>query len=235
MCAFVSVSGLVGALVALALWFGGPSVAGALIEGSLSEAGFRGERTTVNVETDEPWDLLGGRADRVTIRAENASIDQLQAERFELILQGADLGGRSFSRVDGRLEGVTLLAADGTPVHAAQVDISGPPGEVQALIRIDAAEVERLALAEVERQTGTSIGGTSLREPDIVAFSVLFFTVEGRFVVEPDGALGLAVALPGNPQVRLIADPSIRFESAQVTGGQLVLGGTISLPALDGS
>jgi hypothetical protein len=128
-----------------------------------------------------------------------------------------------------------LLAADGTAVHAAQVDISGPPGNVQAVIRIDAAEVERLALAEVERQTGTSIGATSLREPDIVAFSVLFFTVEGRFVVEPDGALGLAVALPGSPQVRLIADPSIRFQSVQVTGGQLVLSGTIDLPALDGS
>jgi hypothetical protein len=130
---------------------------------------------------------------------------------------------------------VTLLAADGTAVHAAQVDIAGPPGDVEAVIRVDASEVERLALAEVERQTGVSIGSTSLREPDIVSFSVLFFTVEGRFQVEPDGALGLSVALPGEPEVRLIADPAIAFESVAVTGGQLVLVGTLDLPALDGN
>jgi hypothetical protein len=234
-CAFVSVSALIGAVVAVAMWVGGPTIAGALIEGSLSAAGFRGEQTTVDVQTGEPWDLLAGRADTVTIRAERASIDQLRANRFELVLHDADLSGRSFSRVDGRLEGVTLLAADGTAVHAAQVDIAGPPGDVEAVIRVDASEVERLALAEVERQTGASIGSTSLREPDVVAFSVLFFTVEGRFQVESDGALGLAVALPGDPQVRLIADPAIGFESVTVTGGQLVLTGTLNLPALDGS
>ena len=234
MCAFVSVTGLVGALVAIALWLGGPSIAGGLIEGSLASAGFRGESTSVEVDTDEPWDVLGGRADRITIRAQDATIDQLQAERLQLVLTDADLSGRSFGQVDGRLEGVTLQAADGTAVHAASVDISGPPGEVRASIRIDAAEIERLALAEVQRQTGTEIGSTSIREPDIVSFTVLVFTVEGRFVVESDGALGLAVALPGNPQVRLIADPSIRFDSVQVTDGQLVLGGILSLPALDG-
>ena len=235
MCAVVSLTGVVGALVALALWLGGPSIAGGLIEGSLASAGFRGDPTEVDVESDEPWDLLGGRADRITIRSENATVDQLQAERLQLVLTDADLGGRSFAQVDGRLEGVTLLAADGTAVHASSVDIAGPPGAVRAAIRIDAAEVERLALAEVERQTGTTIGATSLREPDIVSFTVLVFTVEGRFVVEPDGALALAVALPGNPQVRLIADPSIRFDSVRVEDGQLVLGGILNLPALDGS
>jgi hypothetical protein len=231
-CALVF-TGILGAFLAVGVWLGGPGIAGQLIEGSLSDAGFHGEATSVEVETDEPWDLLNGRLDRVTISSERASIDQLEAERLQLVLLDADFGG-GFSQIDGRLDGVTLRAADGTTVHASSVVLSGAPGAVQAQITIDGAEVERLALAEVERQTGVSIGSTSLREPDIVAFSILFITVEGRFLVEPDGALGLSVALPGNPQVRLIADSAITIESVAVRGDQLVLVGSLNLPALDG-
>jgi len=234
-CGLLSVTGLASAILALVAWFGGPTIAGSLVEASLSSAGFRGSNTTVEVITDPPWELLGGRADRVIIRSQDASIDQLQADRLELALLDADLGALSFARVEGRLEGVTLHAADGTSIDAATVDISGTPGAVSAVIRIDAAEVERVALAEIQRQTGVSIGTTRLEPPDLVVFSVFVLQVEGRFAVEPDGSLALAVNLPGNPRVALIADEAIRFESVAVINGQLVLSGTLNLAALGGT
>jgi len=235
MCSLLSVTGIAGAILALVAWFGGPTLAGSMIEASLQSAGFSGSNTTVEVTTDPPFDLLGGRADRVVIRSENATIDQLEADRLELVLLDADLGARGFSRVEGRLEGVTFRAADGTSIEAATVDVAGPPGDVEGVIRIDAAEVERVAAAEVQRQTGVALGSTTLEAPDLVVFSLFLLRVEGRFVVEPDGSLALAVNLPGSPRVALIADPAIRFESVQVTDGQLVLTGTLNLPALDGS
>lgn len=234
MCGLLSVTGIAGVVLLVVAWFGGPALAGSAIEASLASAGFQGSNTTVEVVTDPPFELLGGRADRIVIRSENATIDQLQAERFELSLHDADLGATDFSSVEGRLEGVTLTAANGTAVRAASVDLDGPPGDVEAVITIDGSEVERLALAEVERQTGVAVGSTSLEPPDLVTFSVLFLRVEGRFVVEPEGGLSLAVNLPSSPRVGLIADPSIRFESVQVVAGQLVLTGTVHLPALDG-
>jgi hypothetical protein len=150
-------------------------------------------------------------------------------------LLDADLGATTFTSVEGRLEGVTLRAADGSSIDAASVDLAGSPGDVEAVIRIDDEEVERVALAEIERQTGVAIGNTTLEPPDVVVFSVFLLRVEGRFVVEPDGSLALAVGLPGDPRVPLIADESIRFESVEVLDGQLVLTGTLNLPALDGT
>src|SRR5688500_18103658 len=105
MCGLLSVTGIAGVILLVVAWLGGPSLAGSMIEASLASAGFQGSNTTVEVATDPPFELLGGRADRVVIRSENATIDQLQAERFELALLDADLGATVFSSVEGRLEG----------------------------------------------------------------------------------------------------------------------------------
>ena len=232
MCAVLSLTGIVTALLAIGALFGGSGLAGRLSEGSLAGAGLQGTATTVRVLTDPPWELLEGHADRVEIHSEQVSADQVQVRSLDLTLLDGELASSDFERLEGRLEGVTLRTADGSTIEIERVDLAGPPEAVEATIRIPAAEVERVALAAMQAQTGVSGGEASLQAPDVIVFSVFLFRVEGRIVVEPDGSLTMAVNLPGNPRVQLVPGDPLRFTSVTVVAEALVLTGQVNATGL---
>ncbi len=232
MCSIVSLTGVVALLVAVAALLGGPGIAGRLVEGSLATAGLRGTGTTVRVASDPPWELIGGHADRLEIDSEDVSFGQLQARRVELVLLDGELESRTVAGLEGRLDGVTLRTAGGSSIEAERVDLVGPPDAVEATIRIPAAEVERAALAGLEAQTGITGGSASLQAPDRLVFNLFLVRVEGRIVVEPDGALSMALNVPGSPRVGLVPADPLRFTSATVVDDALVLTGEIDLAGM---
>ena len=228
---------LVILVLALALtlggaWFGSPALAGVLVESALDASGFSARTRDVRVASDPPFGILTGRADRVDIRADDATYEELDAERMELTLLGVDLLGRRFEEVDGRLIGARLERPEGGSVEAAEVQLSGPADGADAVVTIAGSEVERVAVDALEDGFGITPESARLTAPDLLTFEVGGNRVEGRFVVDPDGSLSVAAQLPGNPRVELIEGDPLRLESATVVDDALILTGSIDLAAL---
>src|SRR3954469_12931376 len=113
-CLSVLVLGLV--FVLAVTWLGGPLLAGAVVERVLAGSGFAGDATSVTVTADPPLELLVGHVDRLEVRARDARVGQLDAQRLAVELTDVDLLTRRFSHVDGRLDGVVLHGANGSAV-----------------------------------------------------------------------------------------------------------------------
>jgi hypothetical protein len=213
-------------------WFGGPALAGILVESALDASGFEARTTSVRVEANPPFSVLTGRADRVDIAADDATFADLDADRMDLALLDVDLLGRSFGEVDGTFAQARLNRPEGGTVEATEIELSGRADAADAVVTIAESEVERVAVDAMEERLGLTPESARLTEPDLLTFEVAGNRLEGRFVVDPDGALSLAAQLPGNPRVELIDGDPLRLESATVIDDALVLTGSIDLAAL---
>jgi hypothetical protein len=218
-------------LVLVAAWFGGPTLAGAVVERSLDGAGFVAADRSVTVSSDPALEILAGHADRVTIRASKATLRDLTAARLVLTLSDVDLIAGRFSRIDGQLDDVLIRSGDGSSVRASSLTLRGPGGAATTTVRIDKAVVEALLGEAIRRQTGLSVSGLTLSEPDRIRFTA-GLTISGRFALGPDGSLVIA-ATSGDTRFTVFQpNPDLRLTSAAVSGGQLVLTGTTDLTKL---
>jgi hypothetical protein len=213
-------------------WFGGPALAGVLVESALDASGFEARTTSVRVTSNPPFAVLTGQADRVDITAEDATFRDLVADGLDLALLDVDLLGRSFGEVEGIFTGARVNRPEGGSVEAEEVSLTGPAANADAVVTIAGSEVERVAVDALEDGFGVTPKSATLTEPDLLTFEVAGNRVEGRFVVDPDGALSLAAQLPGNPRVELIEGDPLRLESATVVDDTLVLTGSIDVAAL---
>jgi hypothetical protein len=215
-------------LVLVAAWLGGPTFAGVLVERSLDGAGFVAAERSVTVSSDPALEILTGQADRVTIRATRATVRDLTAGRLLVTLSNVDLVARRFSRIDGQLDDVLVRVADGSSVRASSVTLRGPADATIANVSIDKAVVEELLGVAIRRQTGLSVSGLTLSEPDRIRFTA-GLTISGRFAVGSDGSLVIA-ATSGDTRFTVIRpNPDLRLTSVGVSGNELVLRGTTDL------
>ena len=215
-------------LVLAAAWFGGPTLAGVVIERSLDSAGFVAAERSVTVSSNPPLEILAGHADRVTIRATRATVRDLTAARLALTLTNVDLVAGRFSGVDGQLDDVVIPAADGSSVDARTLTVHGRATAATATVRIDSAVVEALLSKAIRRETGLSVTGLSLTAPDRIRFTA-GLTISGRLAVEPDGSLVIA-ATSGDTRFTVFKpNADLRLTSVAVSGTELVLTGTTDL------
>lgn len=225
----LSVLVLAAVFVVGGAWFGGPLLASGIVRTALDASGFEGRNTTVQVVADPPIEVLLGRADEVRIRSDDASIEGLGAVRFDITLTGVDLVGRRFAGLAGTLDDVTIRGEDGGRTRATSVALTGPPDHVEAIVRIAPSAVDDLVAAAIEREIGFSVGSAALRAPDTLVFTAGPLEATGRLVVEPDGSLSLAAALPGDPRILILdAGSPLVFESVSVDD-DLVLVGSLDL------
>jgi hypothetical protein len=229
----VSVLVLAAAFALAAAWFGGPPVAGALVEAALAGSGLEGRGTTVAVAADPPFEVLSGRADRVVIGTHDARFGDLEATRVDLALGDVDLVGRSFATVDGTLDGVRIRQPGGS-IPIRRIVLNGRATEAEAVLTMAGGDVEALAADAVNDVLGLPIAGAELLGPDLLRLRVVNQSIDGRFVVEPDGSLALALPLPGTPRIPLVQTDRIEFESVTVLDGELVLTGTLDVTELVG-
>ena len=128
---------LLAALFVLALaWFGGPALAGTVVERSMTAAGFVAADTSVAVTSEPPLELLTGHADRVVVKARNATLRDMRAASLSLTLSNVDLVGRRFARVDGTLDNVSIDSSDGTVINARSIAVRGPADAATATVRM---------------------------------------------------------------------------------------------------
>jgi hypothetical protein len=227
----LSVLILAAGTVLAAAWFGGPTLAGVVIERSLDSAGFVAAERSVTVSSDTPLEILAGHADRVTIRATRATVRDLTASRLVLTLTSVDLVGGKFSGVDGQLDDVLIPSVDGSSVDARTVTVRGRAAAATATVRIDAGVLEGLFAKAIRRETGLSVAGLSLSAPDRIRFTA-GLTISGRLAVGADGSLVIA-ATSGDTRFTVFKpNADLRLTSVAVSGTELVLTGATDLGSL---
>jgi hypothetical protein len=219
------------ALVLVVAWFGGPTLAGVLIERSLAGAGYTATETSVTVTSDPPLEILAGHADRVTIRGTHATLRDLTAGELMLTITNVDLVGGRFSRVDGELSDVLIQSGDGSSVRARSLAVRGPANAAAATLRIDEAVVAALLADAIRHETGVVVSGVSLSEPNRIRFTA-GVTISGRFDVAADGSVVIG-GTSGGPRFTVF-DPreDLRLTTVAVAGSDLVLTGTTDLTNL---
>jgi hypothetical protein len=223
---------LLAAVFVLGLaWFGGPALAGTVVERSMTAAGFVAADTSVSVTSEPPLELLTGHADRVVIKGRNATLRDIRAASLSLTLSNVDLVGRRFARVDGTLDNVSIDASDGTVINARSITVRGPADATTATIRLAEDVVKRLLTDGIRAQAGLGVGSVTLSPPNRIKFTA-GLSIDGRFDVGSDGSLGVVTSGGGSRFTLFEPPPQLRLTNASVVGTDLVLVGTISVAEL---
>jgi hypothetical protein len=220
------------------LWFGGRPAAAFLIDTGLTSSGFTARERQVEVEADPPFELAGGRADSVRIRASDAEFRAgLSAQELDMTVTSVDLLGRSFERVTGNLSGAALdEPGGGGAIGPFEIEIDGPAdaAEVAALLPADA--LLPVLRGVIEGTIGVQPANLRLEAPDLVTFTVGPAGSRARILVE-GGDLAVRVAIPGGQPVtlRILHPPAaFRLATARVGPDGLRLTGALDVEALAG-
>ncbi len=224
-------------LVFVLAWFVPPLIAGPVVATSLTAAGFDGEDTEVVVRTDPPPELVLLHADNLRITSRNVRRDDVRIQRLDLQLTDVGLLDRTFASIEGTLDGLSTLGAGGEAIVVQRISIDGESPNPAATVEISPAQVQSLAADAIAGLMGTRPTTLSLLEPDGLQFVVGPATTVGRFEIEADGSLALAVA--GGPlgdQNFVLIRPQdglpVAFRSLRVGPTGLVLEGTLEVAAL---
>jgi hypothetical protein len=229
---FLAILAMTVVFSAAALWFAGPPLAEGFVRLGLEAAGFEGDDLEVKVEAG-PTRLLGGGADSLRIRARHARLGDLSAVQLDLTLLDVRLLERTASDVRGRLDGVEAIAADGSVLPIASVDLGGPLDAATARLRVTSAALEGLVARLVGMELGASSARVRLAPPDEVTFEIAGLTVRGRLSISPGGDLVLGVS--GGPSIRVLDAGDVepmRLSGLAAGDGGLVLLGTLDVGSM---
>lgn len=221
--------GLGAVVLALVVVVGLPALASAVLTGGITAAGLHADDTRVDVVASPPTDLIGLRADRVRIRATDATFRGLAIGDLDVMLDEVDLAARTAATVDGRLSGVEVPDVGGAPLRLELVRLAGGGEAVTATTTIARAAAERLLADAIGRSTGIRPSAVSLVSPDRIVVVLGPGTADGRFSVTAAGDLVIRVtAGPGSggeiPVLRGGIDVPWRLTGVSVdsTGVQLL-------------
>ena len=237
----LSVLVLAVAIVAGATWFGGRTVAAAVVEGALGAVGLQASSETVEVDAAPPLELLVGRADAIRVHLVGMTFRGLSADRADFTFSGVDLASRTIARVDGTLTNVALPAASAggqSGISASSVVVtSAPAGTTPRLgptieIAVPAGDVERIVADAVVAVTGVRPSRVALAAPDLVTIVVAGLSIEGRLVVT-NGEIGLVAGRLGT--VGILSPPAslrLTLDAIAVEPTGVRLTGTLDLPGI---
>ena len=193
-CLFTLLLGAVA--IGLFIFIGLPQVAAGALTSAIGAAGLQADDTTVTVSSDPPTDLLGLHADRVRIRATNATFRGYGIGAVDLELRDMALLDRTAKHVEGRLTDVTIPNVGGRKVTLDEIAISGGGDSITATTDIAAAQAEALVADAIERKIGIRPTSVSFSAPDRITVDI-GVKVDGTLAVTPGG--DLTVTIQGTP------------------------------------
>jgi hypothetical protein len=212
-------------------WFGGPQIASAVVRTVLTGSGLQADDLVVAVEANPPLSIALGRADEVTVEGTNVRWNDLRADSLSLTLKAVNLIDRTAVSADGFLDNVDL-AQPGTDPVLASVAFNGSATAAKTTIRIDAATVERLALAAFQRALGREPQSVTLVGPNVLRIVTNLGSVDATLEIDTAGIL---VARASIATLRLVdpgASTPIKLNSVTVHDGELELTGTLDVTDL---
>jgi len=230
-CLFVLVLAVI--ILSTAAWFGSPILASTVISGALDNAGYHAESSTVTATSDPPLKLLLGRADRVEIAGTGVDFRTFHAASLDLVLTDVDVLGHTAGRISGRIDGAEMTTTAGETT-TADVTIDGVARAADALIVVDAATVRRVVTGTFQQKFGVAVSSVKLIAPATLRITAPGANVEGRVLVDADGAIAFSTSLGSSPILNL--DPSfpLRFRSVRVDGGDLRIDAVLDTASLLG-
>jgi hypothetical protein len=224
----LSVLVLAALFVGVAAWFGGPTIAGALVSSGLAASGLDARRTDVRVEADPPITVATGRADRVVVEADDVDWNGLEARSLDLTLEDVDLLGRRAATLEGRMIGVELPNVE--PAGSlATVQIEGPADGAATTVTIDGETFEAMAIAAFEARLGVEPDSATLEEPDVIRVRAGPVELAGSMEVAPDGSIQVDTPLGTVTVVGPNDSLPLTLTDVAVDNGALVLTGTLDL------
>jgi hypothetical protein len=224
----LSVLVLAALFIGVAAWFGGPTIAGALVTSGLAASGLDARRTDVRVEADPPIAVATGRADRVVVVADDVDWNGLEARSLDLTLEDVDLLGRRAATVEGRMIGVELPNVE--PAGSlATVRIEGPADGATTTVTIDGGTFEAMAMAAFEERLGVEPDSATLEEPDVIRVRAGPVELAGSMEVAPDGSIEVDTPLGTVTVVGSNDSLPLTLTDVGVDNGALVLTGTFDL------
>lgn len=226
---------LVGAVVlAVGAWLLAPTIAAAIVSGSLRASGFSADRQTLNVTADPPLRLLVGRADRLTLDAQGVTWHALTAARLGLELDDVDLLRRSAAAVHGRFDGVAVEDGAGGVASAAvaTVTFDGAPSAATTTIELDRGSVQALVSAAAARSFSVDVTDVQLVSPDRLRLVAPGAAIEGSLRVTAPNQISLATRLGTVPLVAIDPSLPLRLRSVSVVGTNLQVLGVLDVAAL---
>ena len=232
-CLFTLV--LAAVLVAVLVTVGLPAVAAGVLTTGVKAAGLDAADTTVTVTSDPSWDLLGLHADRVRVRATNATFRGLKIGALDVTLQNVALLDRTAGGVAGRLTGVTVPNVAGQPLGLAAITVGGGGTNITASTTITAADAQALVAAELASVVGVTVPASAvhLSAPNKVVVKAAV-TMSATLAV--DGAGNLVATVPGASPVTVLRagqDLPLRLTSVKVdAAGNLLLAGDLAVSIL---
>jgi hypothetical protein len=234
-CLFVLLLGAVTA--ALVVTVGLPAIAAGVLTAGVGAAGLASDDTTVTVASDPPTDLLGLHADRVRVRATDATFRGLDIAALDVTLGDVAIADRTAGTVDGRLTEVVVPNLGGREIRLDSIALSGGGESVTATTTLDAGQAEDLVADALETELGGRPASVTLRAPDRITVDI-GIAVNGRLQVTPDGDLVVRVS-DGPAAGRTVVlvrggeDLPIRLTSVTVTDdGALRLVGELAVGLL---
>jgi hypothetical protein len=225
------------AVAALIVVVGLPAFAAGILTAGVTAAGLRADDTAVTVSSDPPTDLVGLHADRVRIRATDATFRGLEIGALDVELQDVSIADRTAGSVDGRLDDVVVAALGARAVPLDSIVLSGGGDTVTATTTLAGAQAERLLADALEADLGARPTSIDLSAPDRITLEA-GVRIGGRLMVTPDGDL-VARVLDGPAAGREVVlvrggeDLPIRLTSVAVTdAGHVRLTGELAVGLL---
>ena len=157
---------LIGAVaIAVFVVVGLPAIAAGAITAGVTAAGLQSDDTVVTVSSD-PTDLLGLHADRVRVRATDATFRGLEIASLDLTLHDLHLVDRTARSIDGHMDGVVVPDVGGRALTLGTIGIEGSGETVTATATIPGAEVEAMIADRIEDALGARPTDVRLAAPD---------------------------------------------------------------------
>ena len=230
-CLFVVA--LAAVVLSAGAWVGSPILASTLISTALQNAGYHAASSTVTATSSPPLKLLIGRADRVEIAGTDVDFRTFHAASLDVVLTDVDVIGKTAGRISGRITGAELTTTAGDAT-SADIDIDGDADAANAGIVVDAATVDRVVRLTFQQKFGVAVSATKLVAPDTLRITALGATVEGRLLVDANGAIAFSSSLGSSPILSF--DPSfpLRFRAVRIDAGNLRIDATLDAEALLG-
>lgn len=234
-CLFVVLLGAV--VVALIVVVGLPAFAAGVLTAGVTAAGLQADDTTVTVASDPPTDLVGLRADRVRVRATDATFRGLRIGALDVALEDVGIVDRTVGAVEGRLTDVVVPNIGAQEIDLGTITLSGGGDAVTATAVVGSKQARRLVANALESELGDRPSAVTLEAPDRITMDI-GVPVNGRLAVTSDGDLVVRVS-DGPAQGREVVlvrgseDLPIRLTSVTVTaGGGLRLMGELEIGLL---
>jgi hypothetical protein len=139
---------------------------------------------------------------------------------------------RTFERVEGTLEDVTLEGTGDASLEASRVDISGDPTAADMTIDVTHEVLSNAALELFRQQLGVDVDEVNFAAPDRVSFTAGSTTIAGQFVIH-EGGLSMTVNLPGAQRIDLLeAGRGFRLTKVGIDEDGMILDGVLDVQRL---